>query len=984
MLDNLNAYSLRGFFDIHSGVMFDKTLFIQRNSYLVALKVKEFHENSKHYITTRGNEIILINRNEIGCSQVADHRVRTRIFSLDYIFGSADQLNPDNNSQAFIYNHVGKPAVDSVRNGYNCSLFAYGMTGTGKTHTIFGSEEDPGLIPRICEALLSYMKVNQNVHTNYELKISFTEIYNEKIRDLLSNTNEQSSLRIREHPEDGPYVEGLTKATLTDIKSLRAIIGKSIRNSESVHNLSDKKHFNEGRNINLSLSSLSTVIGRLAERNSFLTNDSELITHSSQSTLNSTRSSHNSSTHHTSSFHIPYRNSKLTWLLKDSLGGNARTTMIATISPSYKYYNETLNTLRYAQQAKLIKNAPKVNEDACTTYIKQLLNEISILKRRLHERDDYFTVRKMQNCGFSNNLNGSTCFNEHILQGKSAKYPKNNIDILTTSYGEYIQPFEIQNSDNKMKSSQDDYDHDHWDCNEQQQPLHDIQSLITVDQSTQTIQVEEYEKVCFDHLNRVELLNFFCSRISRFPSKKIEQNSRYAVTIFNSNLNDASNLLNSLSKSETIDNTSTNKHTSNSLDLLDRDLGNDNSTANNQDYEKRSDENDETDEMLIQVRPSSFNITVADDNEEKEDQQDHFNADLSLEPSKICVSLKKFSENKQALKKLRSPSISTSTPKNISELNKSRLRKKPFRRKFKKASYSWRGSVRRRLKFMDEFDKRINRESISIARFNNTISKDFEDKNSASVCAFDRDQLTKIRKTSDLNLLIKSNELTDSLISSTDLQLCYNREFLRNRNDNDEISVEFDTGCVTNNIKFDTNSLKTPDLATTAGLSSPSSYKATESDLRDSSVTSDQAVILDENHSNIQSTHKRKKYDFNDSTDISLNLEDSLEDFDNSDSSFDLTDSIEMIRNSGLYSSQSREIQHTLDTSLSSPSSIRTGDLSLEDEAHSEKRENIIFILSHFKCYTLFDDLTSYVIQVGNSDLVILWFINLLIKIHSP
>uniref|UniRef100_A0A095A4X5 Kinesin-like protein KIF3C n=1 Tax=Schistosoma haematobium TaxID=6185 RepID=A0A095A4X5_SCHHA len=135
-------------------------------------------------------------------------------------------------------------------------------------------------------------------------------------------------MRIREHPDDGPYVEGLTKATLTDVKTLRTVIGKSIKNSEHVHNLNDSKRFNEGRKINLSLSCLSTVIGKLA------------------------------------------------------------------ISPSYKHYNETLNTLRYAQQAKLIKNAPKVNEDSCTTYIKQLLNEISTLKQRLYEKD-YCTVGRV-------------------------------------------------------------------------------------------------------------------------------------------------------------------------------------------------------------------------------------------------------------------------------------------------------------------------------------------------------------------------------------------------------------------------------------------------------------------------------------------------------------------------------------------------------------------------------------------------------------
>ncbi|TPP57587.1 Kinesin protein, partial [Fasciola gigantica] len=108
---------------------------------------------------------------------------------------------------------------------------------------------------------------------------------------------------------------------------------------------------------------------------------------SSQSTVNSTRSSRQSNLSNVPTVHIPYRNSKLTWLLSDSLGGNARTTMIATISPCYAQYNETLNTLRYAQQAKLIVNQPRINEDSSAIYIRQLLEEIAVLKKQLYHRE---------------------------------------------------------------------------------------------------------------------------------------------------------------------------------------------------------------------------------------------------------------------------------------------------------------------------------------------------------------------------------------------------------------------------------------------------------------------------------------------------------------------------------------------------------------------------------------------------------------------
>ncbi|CAH8451300.1 unnamed protein product [Schistosoma mattheei] len=852
---------------------------------------QELNENPKHYITIKENEIILINNGEIGCALAADHRVRTRVFPLDHIFGSVGQRNPDNDSQASIYNHIGKPAVDSVKDGYNCSLFAYGMTGTGKTHTIFGSEDDPGLIPRICEALLNHIKVNQNVHRKYELKISFVEIYNEKIHDLLNNTKEQSSMRIREHPDDGPYVEGLTKATLTDVKTLRTVIGKSIKNRLSLTTFL----LNYIPIVNIQslvtnwfcsdFNSSDRYIEYKTERNSIFTNDSELAAHSSQSTLNSTRSSHHSSTHYSSSFHIPYRNSKLTWLLRDSLGGNSHTTMIATISPSYKHYNETLNTLRYAQQAKLIKNAPKVNEDSCTTYIKQLLNEISTLKQRLYEKD-YCTVGRyldhtkslnkrkpllrksssessMQNHAFSNNLNESSDFKELTLQCKSAKHQK-NIDILTTSYGKYVQPFKTQNSDDKMKFN--GHDHQHSDQQQQTcQQLYDSQSSLTVDQSTQTIQVEEYEKTCFDYLHRVELLNFFCNRMNRFPSKEtMEQHDRCATTIHLTNLPE------SLLNSGIVSNTSANLHISNYPNLLDRDSVYHKSTANYQDGQNRSNENDETDEMLLKARSMSSGDTGSENYEEKEDTRYHFNFDLSKEPSKILALKQDFSEGKKAIQKFQSLSVPTSTPKQISKVNELRMRRKLFLSKLRNVSYSWRMSAKKRSKFTDKFSKWVNFDSNSKQRIKMQCQKR------------SKPELTKGQNEYDvINLKHKSH------------------------------------------IKLDPSSLTALNLATTACFSSPSSDKTTISDLQDNSATSEQVVTFNKSHINIQPTQNRKTYEFNDTTDISLNLNDSLEEFDGSDTSFDLTTSIEVNKNDGFYSVQPSDIQRTFDTSLSSPSSIR-------------------------------------------------------------
>ncbi|KAH9594929.1 hypothetical protein MS3_00009341 [Schistosoma haematobium] len=629
--------------------------------------------------------------------------------------------------------------------------------------------------------------------------------------------------------------------------------------------------------------------------------------------------------------------------------------MIATISPSYKHYNETLNTLRYAQQAKLIKNAPKVNEDSCTTYIKQLLNEISTLKQRLYEKD-YCTVGRyldhtkslykhksllrksssessMQNQAFSNNLNESSDFKELPLQCKSAKYQENNIDILTTSYGKYVQPFKTQNSDDKMIYSQKFNGHDHQHSDQQQhtcQQLYDSLSSLTVDQSTQTIQVEEYEKTCFDYLHRVELLNFFCNRMNRFPSKEtMEQHDRCAATIHLTNLPE------SLLNSGIVSNTSANLHISNYPNLLDRDSVYHKSTANYQDGQNRSNENDETDEMLLKARSMSSGDTGSENYEEKEDTRDHFNFDLSKEPSKIFALKQDFSEGKKAIQKFQSLSVPTSTPKQISKINELRMRRKLFLSKLRNVSYSWRMSAKKRSKFTDKFSKWMNFDSNPKQRIKNTVSKTFEGKNATSMFPCNQYHLTKISKCTNLNSSIKSSELTASLLSSTDLRLTHSPELTKGQNEYDVKNVEHKS-----HIKLDPSSLTTPNLATTACFSSPSSDKTTISDLQDNSATSEQVVTFNKSHINIQPAQNRKTYEFNDSTDISLNLNDSLEEFDGSDTSFDLTTSIEVNKNDGFYSVQPSDIQRTFNTSLSSPSSIRTEDLSLEEEAHDLKSKN--------------------------------------------
>ncbi|KAA0196115.1 Kinesin protein [Fasciolopsis buskii] len=161
-------------------------------------------------ISIRGQQILLTDLQEVKCRLVADNRKRRRIFTFDHIFAPSDDKD-DQVLQAEIFSVLGTEALNSIFDGYNSSLFAYGQTGTGKTYTIFGTKDAPGLLPRLCNALLDHVKRNSDVDVTFNQQISILEIYNEKIRDLLVNVpkkNERKSLRVREHPDTGPYVEG--------------------------------------------------------------------------------------------------------------------------------------------------------------------------------------------------------------------------------------------------------------------------------------------------------------------------------------------------------------------------------------------------------------------------------------------------------------------------------------------------------------------------------------------------------------------------------------------------------------------------------------------------------------------------------------------------------------------------------------------------------------------------------------------------------
>ncbi|XP_037668281.1 kinesin-like protein KIF16B isoform X3 [Choloepus didactylus] len=338
-------------------------------------------------------------------------RERTKTFTYDFSFYSADLKSPDYVSQEMVFKTLGTDVVKSAFEGYNACVFAYGQTGSGKSYTMMGNSGDSGLIPRICEGLFS--RINETTRwdeASFRTEVSYLEIYNERVRDLLRRKSSKTfNLRVREHPKEGPYVEDLSKHLVQNYRDVEELMDAGNINrttaATGMNDVSSRSHaiftikftqakfdsempcetvskihlvdlagseradatgatgvrLKEGGNINKSLVTLGNVISALADL--------------SQDAANPLLKK--------KQLFVPYRDSVLTWLLKDSLGGNSKTIMIATISPADVNYGETLSTLRYANRAKNIINKPTINEDANVKLIRELRAEIARLKTLL-------------------------------------------------------------------------------------------------------------------------------------------------------------------------------------------------------------------------------------------------------------------------------------------------------------------------------------------------------------------------------------------------------------------------------------------------------------------------------------------------------------------------------------------------------------------------------------------------------------------------
>ncbi|XP_004542722.1 kinesin-like protein KIF1A isoform X3 [Maylandia zebra] len=432
----------------------------------VAVRVRPFNsreigKESKCIIQMSGNTTTILNPKQ---------PKENKSFNFDFSYWSHTTPEDVNYaSQMQVYRDIGEEMLLHAFEGYNVCIFAYGQTGAGKSYTMMGRQEkdQQGIIPLLCEDL--FTKINDSNNDNsmsYSVEVSYMEIYCERVRDLLNPKN-KGNLRVREHPLMGPYVEDLSKLAVTSYNDIQDLMdsGNKARTvaatnmnetssrSHAVFNIifTQKKHdmetdntsekvskislvdlagseradstgakgtrLKEGANINKSLTTLGKVISALAELDS--------------------APNKNKKKKKVESF-IPYRDSVLTWLLRENLGGNSRTAMVAALSPADINYDETLSTLRYADRAKQIRCNAVINEDPNNRLVRELKEEVARLKDLLYAQGLGDIIENL--CDYKNFVNNRQAVNQrgdlstvtHAMTGMS---PSPSLSALSSRAG---------------------------------------------------------------------------------------------------------------------------------------------------------------------------------------------------------------------------------------------------------------------------------------------------------------------------------------------------------------------------------------------------------------------------------------------------------------------------------------------------------------------------------------------------------------------
>ncbi|XP_030842584.1 kinesin-like protein KIF1A isoform X13 [Strongylocentrotus purpuratus] len=418
------------------------------SSVKVAVRVRPF--NSREVARDAACIIAMTGTTTTITNPKTQGKEQPKSFNFDHSYWSTTTPeDPRYASQRRVYEDLGQEMLQHAFEGYNVCIFAYGQTGGGKSYTMMGKQEpsQQGIIPQLCQELFDRINCNSDPNLKFSVEVSYMEIYCERVRDLLNPKN-QKNLRVREHPLLGPYVEDLSKLAVTSFSDISDLMdeGNKARTvaSTNMNETSSRSHavftivftqkrhdvetnmctekvskvslvdlagseradstgakgvrLKEGANINKSLTTLGKVISALAELSSQSGKPRNI--------KNSSMPIDKASKKKKKSDFIPYRDSVLTWLLRENLGGNSKTAMIAALSPADINYDETLSTLRYADRAKNIVCKAIVNEDPNARLIRELKEEVNRLKVILKTEGIDVDTNNLNN--FVSNVNAAT------------------------------------------------------------------------------------------------------------------------------------------------------------------------------------------------------------------------------------------------------------------------------------------------------------------------------------------------------------------------------------------------------------------------------------------------------------------------------------------------------------------------------------------------------------------------------------------------
>jgi kinesin family protein 18/19 len=517
-----------------------------------------------------------------GPTAIFKNRNKDQTYAFDYAFDKFTK-------QKTVFEKSTKFLIDGVVNGYNATVFAYGATGAGKTYTMLGTELNPGIMVLTLEELFD--KVNSFYDRDYKLKFWLLEIYNENIRDLLKNNGKNNLentnneyLDLREDPEKGIVVSGITEISVTNSNEMLKILKRGNRNrtqeATGANETSSRSHAilqvsieykekNSGIDFQIHFSKLSLIDLAGSERAAATNNKGIRLIEGaninrSLLTLGNCINALCEANLRGKKIHIPYRDSKLTRLLKDSLGGNARTVMIANVSPSINTFDDTYNTLKYANRAKNIKTSVTRNVLNAQYHISNYENIINTLKEENERlKNELLSKEENNNTLFHNNRffgigmnglgnnfnNGKGGNNGNNIRTLFTDENKSQMDnsILSTINNENMNTIKFNNIKNEMKKY----------CDSQfeiKQKLISYQSEINKMRETQSNKFKNLQKNIETNQNKYREISATIERIFNTNSAKKElsefqkdyltlmmKNSSYRIQILDNKYN---NMLN--------------------------------------------------------------------------------------------------------------------------------------------------------------------------------------------------------------------------------------------------------------------------------------------------------------------------------------------------------------------------------------------------------------------------------------------------------